>query len=231
VDLALPDADGVEVFSTLLARYPDVPLVVLTGREDAAMGLKAVQMGVQDYLTKQDINRDLLVRSIRYAIERHTLQEELAHARRQAQREKELERADRYTTQTMNITAQMFGSASLRETVPDTFESLLKRYETLLDLALEERTYKVKPRLVEEMRTFTEELEFLRAGPRDLMDLHVRAIRHKLQLTPSPQVSGFLEEGRFVLVELLGTLLSHYRSFAIGLPAPPEITRDHRGFK
>jgi diguanylate cyclase (GGDEF)-like protein len=54
-----------------------VPLVVLTGREDEELGLRAVKLGAEDYLVKGKVGGDSLWRSLRYAIERHRLREEL----------------------------------------------------------------------------------------------------------------------------------------------------------
>ncbi len=70
LDLGLPDSAGIDTARALRARFPAVPIVVLTGLEDEETGLKALRLDVQDYLMKGQINGDLLVHSIRYAIER-----------------------------------------------------------------------------------------------------------------------------------------------------------------
>ena len=70
LDLSLPDSDGLATFFTMHAHADQVPIVVLSGRRDEALAVKAVQAGAQDYLVKGQVNDLLLVRSIRYAIER-----------------------------------------------------------------------------------------------------------------------------------------------------------------
>jgi phosphoserine phosphatase RsbU/P len=70
LDLSLPDSQGLETFFAMHAHANDVPIVVLTGHADEASAVKAVQAGAQDYLVKGQVNDHLLVRSIRYAIER-----------------------------------------------------------------------------------------------------------------------------------------------------------------
>jgi sigma-B regulation protein RsbU (phosphoserine phosphatase) len=70
LDLSLPDSHGLETFLKLYARCPHVPIVVLSSFDDELLAMKAVQAGAQDYLVKGQIGEQLLVRSVRYAIER-----------------------------------------------------------------------------------------------------------------------------------------------------------------
>src|SRR5687767_9987502 len=48
LDLSLPDASGTEGVARLRAAAPSVPIVVLTGLDDEAVALRAVQQGAQD---------------------------------------------------------------------------------------------------------------------------------------------------------------------------------------
>jgi DNA-binding NarL/FixJ family response regulator len=70
VDLSLPDASGLEALEQVLAMAPDTAVLVLTGLIDAHVGIEAVAAGAQDFLVKQDVDARLLIRAIRYAIER-----------------------------------------------------------------------------------------------------------------------------------------------------------------
>lgn len=71
LDLSLPDSQGFDSVARALERAPDIPIVVLTAVDDEELGLRAVREGAQDYLIKGRIDEDQLLRSIRYAIERH----------------------------------------------------------------------------------------------------------------------------------------------------------------
>jgi diguanylate cyclase (GGDEF)-like protein len=70
LDMGLPDAQGVEGIARIRIVAPDVPIVVLTGNDDDAVGLEALQSGAQDYLVKGHVDARVLARSIRYAVER-----------------------------------------------------------------------------------------------------------------------------------------------------------------
>jgi light-regulated signal transduction histidine kinase (bacteriophytochrome) len=78
LDLSLPDSHGLETFYQVQAQTPKVPVVVLTGFDDAAVAIQAMQAGAQDFLNKGALDGNMLTRAIRYAIERHRLQEQVA---------------------------------------------------------------------------------------------------------------------------------------------------------
>jgi len=81
LDLGLPDSQGL---LTLERMTPcPAPVVVLTGLDDERLGIAAMEMGAQDYLVKGQVDEPLLVRAVRYAIERHRqwiLQQETSRA-------------------------------------------------------------------------------------------------------------------------------------------------------
>lgn len=79
LDLSLPDSQGIETLFKTHAQAPGVPIiVVLGGSEDEMVAVEAIQEGAQDYLVKGQVSRNLLVRAIRYAIERKQAQQEIA---------------------------------------------------------------------------------------------------------------------------------------------------------
>lgn len=73
LDLNLPDSEGLVTFERMHAFAPDVPIVVLTNVDDETVAVRTVQGGAQDYLVKGQVGEPLLIRSLRYAIERHRL--------------------------------------------------------------------------------------------------------------------------------------------------------------
>lgn len=71
LDLNLPDSTGLETLERVLETDVRVPVVVLTGMPEVELGVEAVSEGAQDYLPKDGLTPDGLVRAIRYAVERH----------------------------------------------------------------------------------------------------------------------------------------------------------------
>jgi len=85
LDLGLPDAQGLESIRRVRAVAPKVPLVVLTALDDESMAAQALQAGAQDYLIKGQIDARGLLRALRYAVERKSMQEELFREKELAQ--------------------------------------------------------------------------------------------------------------------------------------------------
>jgi len=75
LDLGLPDEQGLGAVRRAHVAAPRVPLVVLTGSDDESMATQALQEGAQDYLIKGQIDGRSLLRALRYAVERKTLEE------------------------------------------------------------------------------------------------------------------------------------------------------------
>jgi diguanylate cyclase len=79
VDLSLPDAVGLEAVERLHIAAPELPIIVLTGRDELVVAVQALQMGAQDYLIKGRVDGQLLVRALRYALERKRTERALIH--------------------------------------------------------------------------------------------------------------------------------------------------------
>lgn len=77
LDLGLPDSQGMDSVSRLQSQAPHLPIIVLSGLDDERTATQAVQIGVQDYLIKGQVDASLLMRSIRYALERKKAERQL----------------------------------------------------------------------------------------------------------------------------------------------------------
>ena len=89
LDLGLPDASDLEALERLEECLHEIPVIVLTGTGDQSLAASALRRGAEDYLLKGAIDYESLLRSIRYAVERHRGVRDLARVK------KELENANR----------------------------------------------------------------------------------------------------------------------------------------
>ncbi|HEX7588022.1 MAG TPA: diguanylate cyclase [Anaerolineae bacterium] len=77
LDLSLPDSQGLETVRQIREAAARVPIVIMSGHNDANTAVEALKQGAQDYLEKSRLDGYWLGRAIRYAIERHRLSDEL----------------------------------------------------------------------------------------------------------------------------------------------------------
>ncbi|MGB7443761.1 MAG: PAS domain S-box protein [Coleofasciculaceae cyanobacterium] len=77
LDLSLPDYQGIDTVAKIQEYDIYPPIVVLTARNDQELALKLLQFGIQDYLVKGNVSGELLIRSLRYAVERQVAREAL----------------------------------------------------------------------------------------------------------------------------------------------------------
>src|ERR1051326_8919300 len=75
--LTLPDSQGLETLDYARDYARRLPIIILSEPDTEDLGRKAMSVGAQDYLVKGRYTGELLARSLRYAIERHQMQEEL----------------------------------------------------------------------------------------------------------------------------------------------------------
>jgi PAS domain S-box-containing protein len=99
-DLNLPDSSGMAGPRSIVERFPALPLVVLTGSHVLSMGRDAIHLGLQDYLVKGKSDPEVVVRTLRYAMERKGLENALIAANsaleeRVAERSADLEVSNR----------------------------------------------------------------------------------------------------------------------------------------
>ena len=215
LDLSLPDSQGLDSLARILDQRPDVPVVVLTGLEDEALALEAVRRGSQDYLVKGQVGGPLLERSIRYAIERRRLLVEIDRR----QRELEVRSLEQLSSPvSSDVTSRAAGALQLREALPQPFEKMVQRYGHLLHMALEEEGAKEEYSISGELSAMGEQLGTLNVGPGDVVAIHTEAFKRKLREVNNQKAQAYMHEGRLMVIELLGKLVSFYRdrSMSIG---------------
>ena len=87
LDVAMPGMDGLQTLKALKAARPELQVIMLSGREQAATIVEAVRLGAADYVVKPDDPEGLgeiaLDAAIKQAFERNRLVHELSDLRRQ----------------------------------------------------------------------------------------------------------------------------------------------------
>lgn len=121
LDLNLPDTTGLETLVSIHHAAPHAATIVLTGRDDQCLASQALRLGAQDYLVKGNFNSELLVRAIRYAIDR-----------------KQSEQALQEATKQISQVNQQDAPGAISDDLVHDFDSLLARMAAQNSLALSE---------------------------------------------------------------------------------------------
>ncbi len=82
LDLNLPDGRGPECVERIRAAEDLIPIVVLSGHGDEDFAVEILNRGVQDYLVKWEGDGRIILRAIRYAIERKRAEVKLTYLAR-----------------------------------------------------------------------------------------------------------------------------------------------------
>lgn len=131
----------------------------------------------------------------------------------QSQLEHEFNHLDQIGSQpSIQVSAQIYGSQPLRDAAPEVVGRLAKQFHALLEQAVEQRIFKVTFSFSSSLRMIATEIGFLRAGPRDVIDLYNAVIRNAVQNQPPAKAKLYLEEGHVLCLELMGHLVSFYRN-------------------
>lgn len=69
-DLNLEDSKGLQTLEEIKRLSPDSSIIILTGYINRQLWSEAIKKGADDYLTKNNLDGNVLVRSICYALER-----------------------------------------------------------------------------------------------------------------------------------------------------------------
>jgi len=77
LDLNLPDSSGIDTVQKAQDINSDASILVLTGLDDEEMGLEAIRRGAEDYLIKGNSLEHILIRTIRYSLERKLVRQRL----------------------------------------------------------------------------------------------------------------------------------------------------------
>ena len=191
-----PLDQGLGPLMTIRAEAPALPIVVLCAAGDEPLALKAVQLGATDYLVVEQLYGTLAVRSLRHAVEVARVRTLLAS--HQAEWPSSQGGAGNRP-------------APLRAAFPDRFAELAREYGEVLDRAVEQILQRRPVPLAQRLQRLASAAGELRAGPRDIVELHAAVMKQREAEHGPQRMKLYLAEGRVRLLELMGHLVTFYR--------------------
>jgi len=216
LDLNLPDSRGLDTLVVLRTHAPRTPFVVLTA-DDSASGVRAMQAGAQDFLPKDRFDAELLRRSLRYAVERQSLLNEIEGRRTQQLRADELGALGAFSAGSGPVVSHFFGTRALRLASKEVFASLVRRYGEALALIGDDPHVDVPEAAKALIADVGKRLGVLNAGPHDALEVHAFATEVREHLVPEDTLDAFRRSSGRALVHLLSDLAAHYRHYIVDL--------------
>ena len=216
LDLTLPDSQGFSSITDLRALAPELPVVIVTGSDDPELPLQALEAGAQDYLRKDHLD-DLPTR-LRMAVARQRFSNRRVNAAPQPAAAAHLDLSETLRRE-QQVSLRHLGLGPLKDALPDVFSRLQKEYRTLLEASLATRTHRGRPRPTVEARSLATTIAGLNAVPRDLVDLHVATLDGLADDVHPDRVAALADEGRLVLLEVMGHLAMAFRTHYPGRTA------------
>jgi PAS domain S-box-containing protein len=130
LDLTLPDSHELDTFARVQAQAPEIPIVVITGLDDETLAIEAVRRGAQDYLVKSYLVGYVLARTIRHAIERKRMEEELERYRKHLE-----ELVEQRTAEVLGINSELQAEIAERVRAEKDLKVSEVRYRRLFEAA------------------------------------------------------------------------------------------------
>lgn len=213
-DQQMPGMTGLELLTEVRRIKPTAVGVLITAFADLQDAMEAINtVRVLGFVAKPWDEQELLD-IVHKALDAHVALRQLARPA-----ERELRALQSMAGAPTPITAQRFGVLPLRDSAPTEFQRLARTYTEILGLALDQRMYKVDHKTSQALHELAYELGAFSAGPRDVIDLHVQALKERMAHASREQTSALGEEARLLVLELMGHVVTYYRSYTLGVRA------------
>lgn len=196
LDLSLPDQSGLETLLEVAEVAGRTPIVVITQLEEPALARKALRYGAQDVLSKGKGAEQQLVAAVHKAMERQRAVEQAVD-----------EAVRLIATDPMAVPAQI-------DSAGQDFDQLVEEYLDIMDRVLDRRVYDPVETPKKRLRALAGQMVSADASARDVVDVHVSALRRYSREGSPTRFEPFVEEGRLVALELMGFVADIYRNLA-----------------
>jgi DNA-binding response OmpR family regulator len=223
-DVILPAMDGLAVCHQIKTNpaLQDCYVILISGlhtsSEEQAIGLET---GADGYIARPISNRELVARvdamlrlrnaeiALRQNQEQYAAEETARHRR-------ELSSYDIIAVSSRNgVGTRQTVAEPLKQREPDIFAEIVATHTQILEQAVKQRAVKTDHDLSIQLHALSDQLGSHWAGPRDIVDIHKQALNAKHnEEVPIEQLQTYLEEGRLILIELMGNLVRYYRALS-----------------
>lgn len=214
-DQHMPDMTGLELLSEVRRIKPTAVGVLITAHADLDDAMRAINsVRVLGFISKP-WDEDELLAVMHRALDAHVA---LRHLSRPPEHELVVLQSLARAAPTP-ITAQRFGVLPLRDSMPRQFEEMAAVYARIIADSVDQRNFKVDHKTSQALHDLADQLGSLSAGPRDVIDLHVTALKQRLDQADPREAAAIVEEGRLLVLEFMGHVVSYYRSYTLGVRA------------
>ena len=212
LDLNLVDSQGISTFIKLYNVSESTPIIILTGLQDEDFATKLIGLGAQDYILKQELTKTLIRKSIQYAIERNNLKLKLADVTQQKIMKLDLDNLEKLSEGEKSvITSKLYANLSLQQASKEKFTELVQQLEIIFENHYESIIVESNFNRSEIMKSFAFQLGFFQATPKDVTSIYLAALKELDSKVPNEKMKLLFSEGKMLLIELMGYLVTYYR--------------------
>ncbi|MBI2996759.1 MAG: PAS domain S-box protein [Candidatus Melainabacteria bacterium] len=114
-----------------------------------------------------------------------------------------------------DILTQLYGFVPLSQSFPLLFMEIVEKYEDLLELEIQNKSEKNNKKYSDEINFIAKQLGILKASPKDVLEVHANVLKKRSRELSSEKAKDYTEISRKMVIELMGHLVSYYRSLSI----------------
>lgn len=201
LDMNLGDSTGVDTIRAVIEAAGDAAIIVITGHPTSEMASHAIELGAQDFVDKRELTDRSLKNILSFAVARR--QAELRRIEQALDHYRDLADPDRPDIDGVRDRPLAEYNRALYDESVSSYRQLIHRY--LDNLAHTSRSP------LPGVRELVTKLGNAGAGPRDVIDIHVKVLGEEMQHAKPTRARHLNTDGRLLALETLGRLASYYR--------------------
>lgn len=214
LDLYLDDSFGLDTFYKTQFMFPELPIIVLTGLKDKEIGVKVIKGGAQDYLTKEDINNEILEHAIYYAIERKKYENRLNQSKHNDAFKNEMEIIEILLKEELNNKKNYL--MPVQKSTRKEFNNFVAAFENLLEESTQQTNLNnfllIK---TSELNDLAHKIGICYGGVQEILEIYRIALNNKIIQATKIKREIYLEQGRLLFLKLLSSLVNYYKDLSL----------------